>query len=409
MLFVKENKNCTRTYRNEHFSHYTRVSNSLNSFYIKNTTTLNEFCIPLKKIERRKRDLLIGEIKLELLKNANQEISKEMGRLMVVELQGIREKIREQQVIRRIEFVFENEITEAIKRSDKIAMQEFSTVIELNLKTINKIIDVEYEEADSIEGISEKIIRLLDEEMKGENWYVLMALQNQQLLYEISKLKARWGKLINKIDYTSDMNIMIKRREKKRREKIEGEKSIIKEVEERVFSEVLEMSKNKIKSDRRVAGEKINFTEKSELARDIKEILLLKREEINEVILKLSEKGKTKEIKESKNRASSLTMGVCKIIIKRAIKSNWYYGLIRKWDRRINKKRALHFRCNIRNKKRKSKRKEREEKEKKKHKDERRKWDWYIIRNGGLSGVNLIKDTSKEQFLLYLAKTYYVD
>ena len=135
----------------------------------------------------------------------------------------------------------------------------------------------------------------------------------------------------------------------------------------------------------------------------------MKKEEINEVILKLSEKGKTKEIKESKERVSSLTMGVCKIIIKRMTKSNWYYGLIRKWDRRINKKRALQLRYNIRNRKRKNKRKEGEEKEKKKHEDKRRKWDWYIIRNGGLPGVNLIKDTGKEQFLFYLAKTYYVD
>jgi hypothetical protein len=37
------------------------------------------------------------------------------------------------------------------------------------------------------------------------------------------------------------------------------------------------------------------------------------------------------------------------------------------------------------------------------------KRNWYIIRDGGLSRTKLIKDTSKEQFLLYLAKTYYVD
>jgi len=208
------------------------VSNLFDESYNDYDTTVKcKLFTPIKKIERRKREVLLGEITLELLKGANQELSKEMERLMSSELQGIRKKIKEQEVIRKIEFIFENEVAEATKWSEKSLMQEFNTVIKLNLTTINKLIDVEHEESVSLEEISEKVVRLLDEEIKEENWYVLMAQQNQQLKYEISMLKEKWGKLFKKIEYkTNKRNLMFIKRKKVMREIIEREKNIIKKL-----------------------------------------------------------------------------------------------------------------------------------------------------------------------------------
>ena len=98
---------------------------------------------------------------------------------------------------------------------------------------------------------------------------------------------------------------------------------------------------------------------------------------------------------------SRITMDVCKLITDRISKYNWYFRVIRKWNK---EQWAVQLRYN------KSKRKKRgKKKEKEKYEEKRGKRDWYIISNEGLIGVKLIKDTSKEQFLLYLAKMYYVD
>ena len=223
-------------------------------------------------------------------------------------------------------------------------MQEFNRVIKLNLTTINKIIDVEYEEAVRFEEISEKVVQLLDEEIKEENWYALIAQQNQQLIYEISTIKARWGKLIKKVESkTYKRNSMIIKRKEIRREIIEREKNIINKVEEGVLSKVIEISREKILSDKWIAGESLNETDKGRLTRDIKEILLLKKDEINKVMIEMIDKKK--EIEESEIKVTRLTIGVCKIIAKRMIKRNWYHGLVRKWKKTVRKKKDVQLKC----------------------------------------------------------------
>jgi hypothetical protein len=90
--------------------------------------------------------------------------------------------------------------------------------------------------------------------------------------------------------------------------------------------------------------------------------------------------------------------------------NNWYRRLIKGWESKVKTERKVKLRyqgpSRMRNKRR---HKKNEEKDKKKYEDERKKRKWYIIRSRKFSDVKLIKDTSKEQVLLYLAKTYYVE
>ena len=86
-------------------------------------------------------------------------------------------------------------------------------------------------------------------------------------------------------------------------------------------------------SDGWITGEKIKYIDNENLVRDIEEILVLKKVEINEVTLKLNRKSKKQKDELSEEYMSRITKNVCKIIIERIIKCNWYYGLIRKWGR----------------------------------------------------------------------------
>ena len=74
-----------------------------------------------------------------------------------------------QEVIKKIVFIFENEVTEATNRGEKVVSQVFTKAIEMNTKTINMLIDVEYEEGMTTDEVYNKIIGLLDEEIIEEN------------------------------------------------------------------------------------------------------------------------------------------------------------------------------------------------------------------------------------------------
>jgi hypothetical protein len=200
------------------------------------------------------------------------------------------------------------------------------------MKTIDLLIDVEYEEGSinrDVDEASKKIIRLLDEKIIEENWYMVMA-RNQNILNEINKIKVIWEKTIKKIEYKSDR---ISVREERRKNIREKEKIIYDEVEKRVFNRLVEVSQNIIISDKKITEETINDRYRKQLAIDIEEILKLKNVEINEVMSKLNEQGKKQRAEVSEEYMSRITKNVCKIIIERIIKCNWYYGLIRKWGR----------------------------------------------------------------------------
>ena len=206
---------------------------------------------------------------------------------------------------------------------------------------------------------------------------------------------------------------MFIKRKKVMREIIDREKNIIKEVEERVISEMIELSRKKILSDKWVAGESMNETDKGRLTRDIKEILLLKKDEINKVMIEMIDKKK--EIEESEIKVTRLTIAVCKIIAKRMIKSNWYHGLVRKWKRTAKKKKDVQLKC-ITNRRaihgyrvneyvmegktiRKKKKREKNKRRIRDRENEDRK----------RRGPKRIMNNSREQILLYLSKKYYVD
>ena len=337
VLLAKGNKRVIMT-KNDLSPRYKRVATSLNSLCkTKNTTIKNEFCIPLRiKSEGRKRDLMRGKINLELLKIAKEELKKEIGIVMETELNGLKEKIIGQEVLNKIVFLFDNDVTDVIYQCEKMAILDFNKAIQKNIKTIDLLIDVEYEEGGSIMGVDEtskKIIRLLDEEIIEENWYIVMA-RNPNILNEINKIKVIWEKSIKKIEYKSNrINAMNKIREERRKNIREQEKIIYDEVEKRVFHRLVEVSQNIIISDNKITEETINDRYRKQLAIDIEEILKLKKVEINEVMSKLNEQGKKQRAEVSEEYVSRITKNVCKIIIERIIKCNWYYGLIRKWGR----------------------------------------------------------------------------
>jgi hypothetical protein len=163
-----------------------------------------------------------------------------------------------------------------------MAILDFNKAIQKNIKTIDLLIDVEYEEGSSNMGVDEtskKIIRLLDEEIIEENWYIVMA-RNQNILNEINKIKVIWEKTIKKIEYKSDR---ISVREERRKNIREKEKIIYDEVEKRVFNRLVEVSKNIIISDKKITEETINDRYRKQLAIDIEEILKLKNKEINKL------------------------------------------------------------------------------------------------------------------------------
>ena len=87
--------------------------------------------------------------------------------------------------------------------------------------------------------------------------------------------------------------------------------------------------------------------------------------------------------------------------------NNWYHKLVKSWESRAKTEREVKLKYRGLSRMRKKRgHKKNEEKDKRKH--DQGKWNRYN-RDGKLSGMKLIKDTSKEQVLLYLAKTYYVD
>jgi hypothetical protein len=316
MLVEKGNKRVIMT-KNNHFSRFKKAS-----------TTLNKLYFPLK-IERRKRDLMLGKIKLELLKNAKEGLQKEIEILIETELKGLKGKIIGQEVIKKIVFIFENEVTEVKKRGEKIVSLVFTKAIDMNTKNINMLIDVDYKEGVNIDNIYKNIIGLLEEEIIEGKWYMIMA---QKILNDINKIKVTWEKLIKKIEIKSDKrNVMSIIREDRMENIREREKSFLKEVEKRVFNRLVEVSHNIIINNTRIIEETTKDRYRSNLVIDIKEILVLKKVEINVVIAKLNEKGKKQRDQVGGEYVERITNNVCKIIKEKIIKYNWYYGLCRKW------------------------------------------------------------------------------
>ena len=118
-------------------------------------------------------------------------------------------------------------------------------------------------------------------------------------------------------------------------------------------------------SDGWITGEKINYIDNENLVRDIKEILVLKKVEINEVVLKLNKKSRKQKDELSEEYMSRITMDVCKLITDRISKYNWYFRVIRKWNKIFNKKWAVQLRYSKSNRKKRGKKKEKEKKKEK--------------------------------------------
>jgi len=110
------------------------------------------------------------------------------------------------------------------------------------------------------------------------------------------------------------------------------------------------------------------------------------------------------------SKVNEMIMSISEKINNKLGNNTWYLRLVKGWKSIVKTKREVKLR--YRELKRMGKtrgHKKNEKRDKRKREDEWMKRNWYSNRDGGLSRIKLIKDTSKEQFLFYLAKTYYVD
>ena len=109
-------------------------------------------------------------------------------------------------------------------------------------------------------------------------------------------------------------------------------------------------------------------------------------------------------------KVNEMLTSISKKTNKKLENNKWYHKLVKSWESRAKAEREVKFRYRGFSRMRKKRRHKNDgEKDRRKNEDKQEKWNWYIKRAQERLGVKFIKDTNKEQFLLYLAKTYYVD
>jgi len=242
--------------------------------------------------------------------------------------------------------------------------------------------------------------------MKEEKWSLKMIEANVKLSDGVNTIKKRWGKMIKKIEDKKDrMNVADRKREL-RKENKDKEKHKLLEIEKEIKRRLIDLSYRKLKERVSIGIEKMWGKHKAVIIGKINEVIERASrlcENINTIIRKIGN-NTASEIK-----VNEMMVSISEKIIKILENNNWYHKLVNSWESRAKTKREGKMRYRgPRRMKKKIGNKKNEENDKRKHKDERGKWNWYINR-AGERGVKFINDTSKEQFLLYLAKTYYVD
>jgi hypothetical protein len=246
-------------------------------------------------------------------------------------------------------------------------------------------------------------------EMQEEKWLSNMIRTNVELSHEVKKIKERWEKLIKKIkDKKESKNNVFEKRELKRKETKEREKKRLIEIMNKISDRIVELSYRKLKIGIWIDVESICEQHKEVINKKIQELIDIKASGVSESINSIISKIDNNRLSEIK--VNEMVKSISEKISMKLENNNWYCRLVKGWETRKKTERELKLRYRgLSRMKNKRRHKKDEKKDKRKDEDERKKRNWHIIRDGKLPGVKLIKDTSKEQVLLYLAKTYYVD
>jgi hypothetical protein len=214
--------------------------------------------------------------------------------------------------------------------------------------------------------------------------------------------------MIKKIEDKKDrMNDRDRKRELRTKETNDKEKNKLLEIEKEIRCRLIDLSYRKLKERVWIGIEEMCEKNKEVIIRKIKELMEERASRLCESINIIIRKIGNNNISEIK--VNEMMKSISEKTTKKLENNNWYHKLVKSWEGRAKTEREVKLRYRrLSRRKKKRRHKKNEDKDKRKHEDEQGKWNWYI-RDGKLSDMKLIKDTSKEQVLLYLAKTYYVD
>jgi len=212
--------------------------------------------------------------------------------------------------------------------------------------------------------------------------------------------------MIKKIEDKKDRMNDVDRKRVLRKETKVKEKNKLLEIEEEIRCRIIDLSYRKLKERVWIGIEKMFEKNKEIIIRKIKELVEESASRLFESIIIIRRKVGNNTLSEIK--VNEMMISISKTIIKKLEHNNWYRRLVKGWESRVKTEREVKLRYRgLSRMKNKRRHKEDEEKDRRNYEDERKKRNWYIVRDEKLPCVKLIKDTSKEQVLLYLAKTYY--
>jgi hypothetical protein len=382
---------------------YTTNTNSNALKYSNNALSLSDMTnnrnINFSEMNIKKKEIIIGEIILEVLKISKLELQDEVKNKISKEMEQIRIRISQEEVIKRISFVFENEIEVMIYQCAKNILLDIHRSLLYNQGNINKINEeTNLNENRNINDTIALSVMTVVREMQEGKWLLKMIEANVKLSDGVNTIKERWGKMIKKIEDKKDrMNDRDRKRELRTKETNDKEKNKLLEIEKEIRYRIIDLSYRKLKERVWIGIDEMWDKNKEVIIRKIKELM-------EERASRKIDNNTVSEIK-----VNEMMISISEKTIKKLENNNWYHKLVKSWESRAKTAREvkLRYRGLSRRKKRRGHKKNKE-KDKRKHEDEQGKWNWYN-RDGKLSGMKLIKDTSKEQVLLYLAKTYYVD
>jgi len=180
------------------------------------------------------------------------------------------------------------------------------------------------------------------------------------------------------------------------------------EIDKEIRCRIIDLSYKKLKEHVWTGIEKMCEKHKEVIIRKIKEVMEEKTSRVCESIDIIIRKIDNNTIDE--NKVNEMLISISEKTNKKLGNNNWYQKLVKSWESRAKTEREVKLRYRGFSRMRKKRRHKNDgEKDRRKNEDKQEKWNWCINRAQERLGVKFIKDTSKEQFLLYLAKTYYVD
>jgi hypothetical protein len=182
---------------------YTTNNNSNALKYSNNALSLSDMTnnrnIKFSEMNIKKKEIIIGEIILEVLKISKLELQDEVKNKISKEMEQIRIRISQEEVIKRISFVFENEIEVMIYQCAKNILLDIHRSLLYNQDSINEIIEeTNLNESRNINDTIALSVMTVVREMQEGKWLLKMIEANVKLSDGVNTIKERWGKMIKK-------------------------------------------------------------------------------------------------------------------------------------------------------------------------------------------------------------------